>query len=82
MAGLGRLFRATVAASLICATTTAAESQKHLGPDDKTATSANPFTDEFASFAKETLEDWKVPGVAIAVIDDDDIYAEVSAPTH
>lgn len=35
------------------------------------------FTEEFAKFAKETLEEWKVPGVSIAVIDDEDVLTQV-----
>lgn len=38
----------------------------------------NPFNDEFAKFAKETMEEWKVPGFSIAVVDDQDVFAEVS----
>lgn len=41
--------------------------------------SSNPFTDEFADFAKKTINRWKVPGLSIAVIDGEDVYAEVSA---
>ena len=37
----------------------------------------NPFTDEFAEFARETLKEWKVPGVSIAVIDGEEVFAEV-----
>lgn len=39
----------------------------------------NPFNEEFAKFATETMEEWKVPGISIAVIDDQDVFAEVSA---
>jgi hypothetical protein len=42
-----------------------------------TQSSENPLTEEFATFVKETLDEWKVPGVSLAVIDGDDIYAEV-----
>lgn len=40
--------------------------------------SSNPLNDEFAKYVKETLEEWKVPGLSIAVIDGDEIFAEVS----
>jgi hypothetical protein len=40
----------------------------------------NPLTKEFATFVKEMMEKWKVPGISLAVIDGEDIYAEVSAP--
>ena len=39
----------------------------------------NPFNGEFAKFAEETIKGWKVPGLSIAVVDDQDIFAEVSA---
>ena len=39
----------------------------------------SPLNDDFASFAKKTMDKWKVPGLSIAVIDDEDIYAEVRA---
>lgn len=35
------------------------------------------FTEEFARFAKETLKEWKVPGVSIAVIDGEDVFTQV-----
>lgn len=38
----------------------------------------NPLTEEFGKFAKEQLEQWKVPGVSLAIIDGQDIFAEVS----
>lgn len=37
----------------------------------------NPFTKEFGEFARKTLKEFSVPGVSIAVIDGDQIYAEV-----
>jgi hypothetical protein len=38
-----------------------------------------PLTKEFGTFVKETLKKWKVPGMSLAVIDGEDIYAEVGA---
>jgi hypothetical protein len=38
----------------------------------------NPLTQEFGVFVREMLERWKVPGMSLAVIDGDDIYAEAS----
>jgi hypothetical protein len=40
----------------------------------------NPLTEEFGTFVKETLEKWKVPGISLAVIDGEDVYAEVAGP--
>lgn len=52
--------------------------QKPISEQGSTA-SGNPLTDEFGDFVREQLEKWKVPGVALAVIDGDDVYTEVSA---
>lgn len=51
--------------------------QKPISSHEATA-SGNPLTSEFADFVLEILDEWKVPGVAVAVIDGDAIYAEVS----
>ncbi|KAL7951651.1 beta-lactamase/transpeptidase-like protein [Trichoderma barbatum] len=40
------------------------------------AAGGNPLTPEFGEFVREQLEKWKVPGVAVAVIDGDEVYAE------
>ena len=37
-----------------------------------------PFTTKFAQLANETLELFHVPGVSIAVVDGDSVWAEVS----
>jgi CubicO group peptidase (beta-lactamase class C family) len=37
----------------------------------------NPLTEEFGDFAAETLDNWKVPGLSIAVIDGDQVFADV-----
>ncbi|PHH89700.1 hypothetical protein CDD83_5481 [Cordyceps sp. RAO-2017] len=36
----------------------------------------NPLTDEFSSFVNDKLDEWKVPGMSVAVIDGQDVYAE------
>ncbi|EXK80438.1 hypothetical protein FOQG_15073 [Fusarium oxysporum f. sp. raphani 54005] len=36
----------------------------------------NPLTEEFGDFAAETLDNWKVPGLSIAVIDGDQVFAD------
>lgn len=40
----------------------------------------DPFTNDFAKFVDGVMEDWKVPGMSIAVIDGDDVYTEVYYP--
>ncbi|KAJ4326164.1 hypothetical protein N0V84_003214 [Fusarium piperis] len=34
----------------------------------------NPLTEEFAKFAKEKLDEWKVPGISVGVIDNGRVY--------
>ncbi|EFZ01955.1 beta-lactamase superfamily protein [Metarhizium robertsii] len=36
----------------------------------------NPFDDKFGAFVKDTLDEWHVPGLSIAVIDHDQVFAE------
>ena len=50
--------------------------QNSLG--DKTP-SSNTFTAEFRNYAKHMLEEWKVPGLSISIIDHDKISTEVKA---
>lgn len=40
----------------------------------------NPFDDKFGAFVKDTLDEWHVPGLSIAVIDHDQVFAEVNTP--
>jgi len=43
------------------------------------ATRTSCLTKEFGAFLEEALEKWKVPGMSLAVIDGEDVYAEVVA---
>lgn len=47
------------------------------GGDEKEG-ATRPFDSDFEAFAKEALDRWHVPGVAVAVVDGEDIWAEVS----
>ena len=38
------------------------------------------FDPEFNAFVEETLREWHVPGLSIAVIDDGVVYARVRCP--
>lgn len=51
--------------------------QKPIAYQEHTA-GGSPLTSEFSEFVLERLDEWKVPGVAVAVIDGDEIYTEVS----
>lgn len=37
----------------------------------------NPFDKHFDNLVEQTLDQWNVPGIAIAVVDNTDIFAEV-----
>ena len=52
--------------------------QKPLTSND--ASSANPFTEEFNSYVAELMEEWRVPGLSIAVVDGDKIFSKVNEP--
>lgn len=41
------------------------------------AKAENPLTEELAKFVKEKLDEWKVPGVSIGVIDNDQVFTAV-----
>ncbi|KAI8681328.1 Beta-lactamase domain-containing protein [Fusarium keratoplasticum] len=38
------------------------------------ATAENPLTEELAKFVKEKLDEWKVPGISVGVIDKDQVF--------
>lgn len=44
------------------------------------AAATSPFTDEFAVFIQQTLEQQKLPGVALGVVDGDDVFTQVGPP--
>jgi hypothetical protein len=48
------------------------ESQQPLRVD-----SSGPLDSKFGSLVNKTLHSWHVPGLSIAVIDGDDVWAEV-----
>jgi hypothetical protein len=55
---------------------TALASQKVLGNKP-----SSPLDGKFEQFAIETLHEWHVPGIAIAVVDGKDTWAAVSLST-
>lgn len=40
---------------------------------------SSPFTDDFNSFVADVMGEWKLPGMAIAVVDGEDVFTQVSA---
>ncbi len=43
---------------------------------------ASPFTKDFDALVKELLEEWHVPGIAIAVVDGDETWSKVGIPAE
>jgi len=41
------------------------------------SSASNPFDEEFEKLANKSLAMWHVPGLAIAVVDGDDVFAKV-----
>lgn len=41
------------------------------------SSSSSPFTDDLTGYVNEVMDEWKVPGLAIAVIDGGHTYTEV-----
>ncbi len=41
---------------------------------------ASPFTKDFNALVEELLEEWHVPGMAIAVVDGDETWSKVGIP--
>ena len=42
----------------------------------------SPFTKDFDALVEELLEEWHVPGIAIAVVDEDETCSKVGIPTE
>jgi CubicO group peptidase (beta-lactamase class C family) len=41
------------------------------------ASAENPLTEELAKFVQEKLDEWKVPGISVGVIDKDQVFTAV-----
>lgn len=45
------------------------------------ADSKNPFDDDdFTALVEKAMKDWNIPGLAISVVDGDNVYAKVLSP--
>lgn len=42
-----------------------------------TTGSENPFDDDLGKLIDNIMERWKIPGMSVAVVDGDNVYAEV-----
>ncbi|KAM3561894.1 hypothetical protein ARSEF4850_002984 [Beauveria asiatica] len=51
---------------------------RQLRPNEtaKSPPRGNPFTQDFNQYVKDLMDEWKVPGMSVAVIDDDQVYTE------
>lgn len=67
---------AQLALGALCATAARGESQRPISDDDKSVR-GSPFTKEYEKHVGELLERWHVPGVAVGIVDGDDIWTEV-----
>lgn len=47
------------------------------GHDKSAGRKSSPFTDAYKKRVEDLLEEWHVPGVAIGVVDGDDVWTEV-----
>lgn len=66
--------KAVVTAAIIGCTFASETEQKVLKGND------NPLNQNFKEFVEKALEEWHLPGVAVAVVDGDETWAEVSIP--
>lgn len=68
---------AQLALGALYATAARGESQKPISSDGDESVRGSPFTKEYEKHVGELLEKWHVPGVAIGIVDGDDIWTEV-----
>lgn len=38
----------------------------------------DPFTPDFKRFVNETIDEWKLAGISIAVVDGDEVFSKVN----
>lgn len=48
-----------------------------LSQGSETGVKKSPLTDEFRTLVESLLDEWTAPGVAVAVVEGDDVWAEV-----
>lgn len=64
---------------------TAGHEQKPFGSGqtgDTGSKGENPFTADFNALAEDILDQWNVPGMSIAVVDGEDVFAKVGSVTN
>lgn len=65
--------------SLLQSVSCVRQESAHQLPMGFQSASGSPFTAEISHFINDTLQEWRVPGVSIAVIDGENVFAEVCA---
>lgn len=71
---------ARVALAALCITGVRGESQKPISVEDE-GVRGSPFTKEYEKHVGKLLEEWHVPGVAVGIVDGDNIWTEVGFVT-
>lgn len=72
-----RALRITACLLLLSPTAIASPGQAPLHDLKNNLKTETPFTDDFGKLVTELLNEWKVPGVSIAVVDGEDVHAQV-----
>lgn len=63
--------------SALCAAAARGDESQTPISDETEVVRGSPFTKEYEKHVSELLEKWHVPGVAIGIVDGDDIWTEV-----
>jgi CubicO group peptidase (beta-lactamase class C family) len=58
-------------------TAVAATEQNPANSAGESSATSKLLTPEFKDYAKDLMSEWNNPGVSLAVIDEEDVYAEV-----
>lgn len=78
---MGHLQRHVFIAGLVFIIASIDHINAHIVTRDSTnsSTGKNPLTGDFVNFVKDNMDYWKIPGMAIAVVDGQDVFSEVCA---
>lgn len=74
---MGRIQRLALAAGLVLGAASIGHVDARIVP--RANNSSSPLSGDFAKFVEENLDFWKIPGMAIAVVDGQRVSAEVRA---
>lgn len=79
---MGRFQRLALAAGLVLSAASTGHVDARIVPRGNNSSAGNgssPLSGDFATFVEENLDFWKIPGMAIAVVDGQRVSAEVRA---